>query len=42
MPVKLARLYLVSDMLHNSSAPIKNASSYRTHLQSALPQVLTR
>ena len=28
-PVKVARLYLVSDVLHNSGAHVKNASNYR-------------
>ena len=32
-PVKVARLYLVSDILHNSSSSVANASSYRTHLE---------
>eukprot|EP00953_Heterococcus_sp_UTEX-ZZ885_P007937 4765-Heterococcus_DN1.PRE.2 len=38
-PVMVARLYLVSDILHNSSAPVRNSSSYRTLLQSALPRI---
>ena len=29
-PKKVARLFLVSDILHNSSAGVKNASIYRT------------
>ena len=37
--VKIARLYLLSDVLHDSSAPVKKASSYRTHLQKGLPEV---
>ncbi|CAN0009333.1 unnamed protein product, partial [Laminaria digitata] len=37
--VKIARLYLLSDVLHNSSAPVKKASSYRTHLQKGLPEI---
>lgn len=41
-PVKIARLYLLSDVLHNSSAPVKKASSYRTHLQKGLPEVLLK
>lgn len=40
--VKIARLYLLSDVLHNSSAPVKKASSYRTHLQKGLPEVNAR
>jgi len=35
--VKIARLYAVSDILHNSSATVKNASAYRSFLQSVLP-----
>jgi U2-associated protein SR140 len=27
--VKMARLYLLSDILHNSAAPVKHASHYR-------------
>jgi U2-associated protein SR140 len=30
---------VVSDILHNSSAPVKNASMYRSALQAALPDV---
>jgi len=37
--VKLARLYLLSDILHNSSAPVQHASTYRTLLQACLPQI---
>ena len=37
--VQIARLYLVSDILHNSSAPIKNASHYRTAFSQVLPLV---
>ena len=37
--VKVARLYLLSDVLHNSAAPVPHASTYRTRLQDALPQV---
>jgi hypothetical protein len=29
IPSKIARLYLLSDILHNSGAPVKQASSYR-------------
>jgi len=29
-PRKLARLFVVSDILHNCSAPVKNASAYRS------------
>jgi U2-associated protein SR140 len=37
---KVARLYVVSDLLYNSSAPVANASSFRTRLQEALPAIL--
>jgi len=36
---KIARLYLISDILYNSGAPIKNASVYRTLLQPLLPEI---
>ncbi|CAH9110859.1 unnamed protein product [Cuscuta europaea] len=39
-PSKIARLMLVSDILHNSSAPVKNASAYRTKFESTLPDVI--
>lgn len=39
IPVKLARLYVVSDILHNSSSAVRNASTYRTYLQAALPYI---
>ena len=29
LPVKVARLYLLSDILHNSGCHVKNASNYR-------------
>jgi len=38
-PVKVARLFVISDILHNSSASVRNASSYRQLFQDALPQV---
>lgn len=38
-PTKLARLFLVSDILHNSTAPVRNASRYRSKLEAALPEV---
>ena len=40
MPTKVARLMLVSDILHNSSAPVKNASAYRTKLEATLPDIM--
>lgn len=39
-PTKIARLMLVSDILHNSSAPVKNASAYRTKFEATLPDVI--
>lgn len=39
VPVKLARLHLLSDILHNSSAPVKNASQFRTAFQGFLPGI---
>jgi U2-associated protein SR140 len=39
-PAKVARMYLLSDLLHNSSAPVKNASTYRTLLQTHLPDIV--
>ncbi|KAL8238982.1 hypothetical protein R6Q59_015549 [Mikania micrantha] len=40
IPTKVARLMLVSDVLHNSSAPVKNASAYRTKFEANLPDIL--
>jgi len=40
LPKKIARLYVVSDLLYNSSAPIPNASAFRALLQEALPPVM--
>ncbi|CAI5480552.1 unnamed protein product [Closterium sp. Yama58-4] len=40
IPLKVARLMLVSDILHNSSAPVRNASAYRTAFQGYLPDVM--
>lgn len=40
IPTKVARLMLVSDILHNSSAPVKNASAYRTRFEAALPDIM--
>jgi len=36
---KLARLYLVSDILHNSQAMVKNASAYRSEFQKRLREI---
>ena len=40
IPTKVARLMLVSDILHNSSAPVKNASAYRTKFETSLPDIM--
>ncbi|KAF8392994.1 hypothetical protein HHK36_021235 [Tetracentron sinense] len=40
VPSKVARLMLVSDVLHNSSAPVKNASAYRTKFEATLPDIM--
>lgn len=40
LPTKVARLMLVSDILHNSSAPVKNASAYRTKFEATLPDIM--
>ncbi|KAL6041297.1 U2 snRNP-associated SURP domain-containing protein [Balamuthia mandrillaris] len=36
---KVARLFLVSDILHNSTAPVPNASAYRTFFERKLPTI---
>ena len=36
IPKKLARLFLVSDLLHNSSAGVPRAGTYRTRFQTTL------
>ena len=38
-PLKIARLYVVSDLLHNSSAKVRNASMFRTFLTVAIPDI---
>ena len=40
IPTKVARLMLLSDVLHNSSAPVKNASAYRTKFEATLPDIM--
>jgi U2-associated protein SR140 len=35
----VARLYLLSDILHNTSAPVRNASQFRSTLQDAMPDI---
>ncbi|EME28613.1 U2-associated protein SR14 isoform 2 [Galdieria sulphuraria] len=37
--IKTARLYLISDILHNSVAPVHNASAFRSRFQMVLPQI---
>lgn len=39
IPRKLARLYAISDILHNAGSPISNAWRYRAALESQLPLV---
>ncbi|KAG2440272.1 hypothetical protein HXX76_004384 [Chlamydomonas incerta] len=39
VPLKIARLFLLSDLLHNATAPVRNASRYRVKLQAVLPDV---
>ncbi|XP_041125799.1 U2 snRNP-associated SURP motif-containing protein-like isoform X2 [Polyodon spathula] len=41
LPKKIARLYLVSDMLYNSSAKVTNASYYRKYFESKLCQIFS-
>uniref|UniRef100_A0A1A7WV87 U2 snRNP-associated SURP domain containing n=2 Tax=Iconisemion striatum TaxID=60296 RepID=A0A1A7WV87_9TELE len=36
---KISRLYLVSDLLHNSSAKVAGASYYRKYFETKLPQI---
>ncbi|XP_072914704.1 U2 snRNP-associated SURP motif-containing protein-like [Hemitrygon akajei] len=38
---KIARLYLVSDILYNSCAKVANASYYRKYFETKLPQIFT-
>jgi len=39
IPTKVARLFLVSDILHNSTAPVRNAHAYRSLFQKKLSSV---
>lgn len=39
LPTKVAHLFVVSDILHNSTAPVRNASRYRSLLEAVLPDV---
>jgi hypothetical protein len=36
---QVSRLFLASDILHNSTAPVRNASRYRARLEDALPAI---
>ena len=38
--VKMARLFVLSDILYNASAPVRHASTYRMFVQNILPEVL--
>merc|ERR1712130_613200 len=38
---KIARLFLVSDILYNSSAPVRNASAYRSLFQTNLKTIFS-
>ncbi|KND00391.1 uncharacterized protein SPPG_04714 [Spizellomyces punctatus DAOM BR117] len=40
-PVKIARLYLVSDILHNSATPIPNAWKYRSGFERRLEEIFS-
>ncbi|KAG5591556.1 hypothetical protein H5410_042070 [Solanum commersonii] len=40
IPTEVSRLMLVSDILHNSSAPVKNASAYRTKFEASLSDIM--
>jgi U2-associated protein SR140 len=37
--LKIAHLFLLSDVLHNTSAAVRNVSRYRNRLQDALPDI---
>lgn len=39
IPRKIARLHTISDILHNSAAPVPNAWKYRQAFETRLPQV---
>ena len=39
VPKKIARLFLVSDLLHNSSAAVPKASTFRSRFQATLPAI---
>lgn len=37
--LQVARLFVVSDILHNSTAPVRNASRFRAKLEAVLPEI---
>uniref|UniRef100_A0A6S8KMZ3 U2 snRNP-associated SURP motif-containing protein n=2 Tax=Dunaliella TaxID=3044 RepID=A0A6S8KMZ3_DUNTE len=39
VPLKIARLFLLCDILHNSTAPVRNVSRYRTRFEAVLPTI---
>lgn len=39
IPTKFERIMLVCDILHNSSAPMKNYYAYMTNFEVALPDI---
>jgi U2-associated protein SR140 len=39
VPLKVARLFLVSDILHNSTASVKKAAFLRTQFESTMPTI---
>ncbi|PRW57019.1 U2 snRNP-associated SURP motif-containing -like isoform X1 [Chlorella sorokiniana] len=39
IPLKIARLFLASDILHNTSSGVRNATRYRSRLEELLPDV---
>lgn len=41
VPRKIARLHLVSDILHNSASPLPNVWKYRLAFEKRLPAVFT-
>ncbi|XP_077971948.1 U2 snRNP-associated SURP motif-containing protein-like isoform X2 [Styela clava] len=41
LPKKIARLYLISDVLYNCSAKVANASFFRKHFQAKLQEIMS-
>lgn len=39
LPTKLARLYLINDILHNTGAPVPNVKRYRTGFEQRMPLI---